>query len=70
LGNSVDLLTITAPDEIDNPLTERDYIVITSRVHPGETNASWVMRGIIQHLTSESNRADVLRKQVFSNFLL
>ena len=64
LENKVDLLTVTAPDDDENPLRNREYVVISSRVHPGETNASWVMRGIIRYLTSDSQRAENLRRQV------
>ena len=64
LENSVDLLTITACDDDDFPLSNRDYVVISARVHPGETNSSWVMRGIIKYLISDTARADTLRKQV------
>jgi len=63
LENKVDLLTVTAPDDDENPLRNREYVVISSRVHPGETNASWVMRGIIRYLTSDSQRAENLRRQ-------
>ena len=38
--------------------------MISARVHPGETNSSFIMRGIIKCLTSETSRADTLRKQV------
>eukprot|EP00906_Rhabdomonas_costata_P020802 RCo030266 len=30
----------------------RKYIVFTCRVHPGETNSSWIMKGILDFLTS------------------
>ena len=38
------LLTITdfnAPPEV---IAQRPFIVLSGRVHPGETNASWMMR--------------------------
>ena len=31
---------------------EKRYIVISGRVHPGETNASWVVKGMLDFLTS------------------
>lgn len=34
-------------------------VVITARVHPGETNSSWMMEGLIDFLTSESEHAMV-----------
>ena len=37
----------------------RKAVVITSRVHPGETNASWMMKGFIDYLLSNSTDAKV-----------
>lgn len=34
-------------------------VVFTSRVHPGETNSSWIMQGILEYLTSEHKHAKV-----------
>lgn len=34
-------------------------VVITARVHPGETNSSWMMQGLIDFLTSECAHAHV-----------
>lgn len=39
-------------------------IFISCRVHPGETPASWMMKGILEFLTSQSPQAQLLR-QVF-----
>jgi murein tripeptide amidase MpaA len=39
----------------------RKGIVITARVHPGETNASWMMKGIIDYLVGPSLDAKILR---------
>ena len=64
LENEVDLLTITANGTKDNPISSRDYVVISARVHPGESNASWVMKGVIDYLTSDHLRADALRREV------
>lgn len=43
------------PDEKMKP-----GIFITARVHPGETNSSWMMKGVLDFLTSESDYAKVL----------
>jgi murein tripeptide amidase MpaA len=38
--------------------------LINSRIHPGETNGSWVCLGIIKYLLSDDPIAVLLRKQV------
>ena len=40
---------------------EKSFVVLTARVHPGESNASWVMKGIIDYLLSEEPTARILR---------
>ena len=39
----------------------RKGIVVTARVHPGETNASWMMKGVIDYLCGDSVDARILR---------
>ena len=34
-------------------------VVVTARVHPGETNSSWMMKGFLDYLTSNSPDAKV-----------
>jgi hypothetical protein len=46
-GTRALLLTITAFNELDLelfPLLQREYVVLTARVHPGETTSSWIMK--------------------------
>lgn len=44
--NAVPLLTITEPRESAGAsLADRAVVVLSARVHPGETNSSWAMRG-------------------------
>ena len=61
-GNWVEVLTITekgSPEEIK----KRKGVVITARIHPGESNTSFVMKGIIDFVTSiDSPEAILLRK--------
>ncbi|XP_044750070.1 cytosolic carboxypeptidase Nna1-like isoform X2 [Coccinella septempunctata] len=59
-GNNVDYLTITSPPEEDEVRKKR-AIVLTARVHPGETPSSWMMKGIIDYLTSDCVAAKELR---------
>ena len=59
-GNRCDYLTITSassPEEIK----KRKGVVISARVHPGETVGSWMMHGVIDFLTGDSPEAKTLR---------
>lgn len=60
-GNDVDMLIVTnfISDPVD--IAVRKSIILTSRVHPGETNASWVMKGVIDFLVSDEPKAEFLR---------
>uniref|UniRef100_A0A3B4WEU1 Cytosolic carboxypeptidase 1 n=1 Tax=Seriola lalandi dorsalis TaxID=1841481 RepID=A0A3B4WEU1_SERLL len=66
-GNSCPLLTITAmPDSNSNDhicqFRNRPLIFLSARVHPGETNASWVMKGTLEFLMGTSPLAASLRE--------
>jgi hypothetical protein len=64
-GNNVNVITIT--DTITPrrnggcDVTQRPYIMLTSRVHPGESNASWIMTGVLDFLVSCDENACELR---------
>ncbi len=57
-----DLLTITDFEEDEDPRRPRRAVVITARVHPGETPASWIMKGFLDFVTGPSEAAKLLRK--------
>ncbi|XP_076795009.1 cytosolic carboxypeptidase 1 isoform X2 [Arvicanthis niloticus] len=66
-GNSCPLVTITAMPESNYyehicQFRTRPYIFLSARVHPGETNASWVMKGTLEYLMSNSPTAQSLRE--------
>ena len=57
-GNNCYLLTVSAFDKKDF-MKFRPAIVVTARVHPGETNSSWMMKGVIDFLVSDDPDAQV-----------
>ncbi|KAK2948338.1 putative Cytosolic carboxypeptidase Nna1 [Blattamonas nauphoetae] len=61
-GNNFDLLTITKFAGTAEEIRRRKAIVFTSRVHPGETPASFIMKGILDFLTGSSLEAHILRE--------
>ncbi|KAF1314257.1 Metalloprotease family m14b, partial [Globisporangium splendens] len=60
--NTCDLLTITSSGKDSTPPDEKRVIVLPARVHPGEPNSSWMMKGMIDYLTGPSSGAQILRK--------
>ncbi|XP_053384365.1 uncharacterized protein LOC123536146 isoform X9 [Mercenaria mercenaria] len=60
-GNLVYLLTITSPSTNPEDIKHKKAVVLTARVHPGESNASWMMKGFLDYLTSNSADAKLLR---------
>lgn len=66
-GNPVHVLTITARPKTDSreaieEFRSRPYVFLSGRVHPGESNASWVMKGSIDFLLSRRPAACRLRE--------
>ncbi|KAJ3255496.1 Cytosolic carboxypeptidase 1 [Boothiomyces macroporosus] len=61
-GNDCILLTITDFVNNDVPIKDRKYVLLSARVHPGESNSSHMMNGLIQFLLSGDETAVNLRK--------
>lgn len=52
-GLQTPLLTIT--NEVIN-ISKKRTVIICGRIHPGETNSSWILHGIIDFLVSKAAR--------------
>ncbi|XP_068458594.1 cytosolic carboxypeptidase 4 [Clinocottus analis] len=66
-GNPCPVVTVTACPASRgwrdmHQLRNRPCIVLTGRVHPGESNASWVMKGTLEFLCSSDPVAQSLRE--------
>ena len=64
MGNPVDVLTITGFAPTPLMLRKRKGVMITGRVHPGEANASWILKGLIEFLVSDDPKARFLRDNI------
>ena len=60
-GNSCDLITITTFNSSPEVMKARKGVILTARVHPGESGASYMMRGVIDYLVGNSLDARILR---------
>ena len=61
-GNRCDVLTITARCSDAERSASKPAIVISARIHPGETNSSLAMHGFIEFLISKDPEAVSLRE--------
>lgn len=61
-GNPCDLLTVTNWSDGPEKMKKKRGIVISSRVHPGETGASFMMKGVLDYLVGPSIGAKILRE--------
>ncbi|XP_072258804.1 cytosolic carboxypeptidase 4 isoform X2 [Pyxicephalus adspersus] len=66
-GNPCPIVTITAMPKSKSKNSKeefcsRQYVVLTARVHPGESNSSWVMKGTLEFLVSGDPIAEILRE--------
>ena len=56
--SGLDLPLLTVTDYTDNcKNNDKLLAIITGRVHPGESNSSWMVEGFIKFILSESQEA-------------
>ena len=60
-GNRCELLTITSVSTDPEEMEKRPAVVLSARVHPGESNSSYMIRGVLRFLCSSDSDAKVLR---------
>ena len=63
-GIEVPTLTITDFSHSKYEENKKKVIIITGRVHPGESNSSWIVHGMIKFLLSSDRVAVELRKKL------
>ncbi|XP_022610426.1 cytosolic carboxypeptidase 2-like [Seriola dumerili] len=61
-GNAVYVVTITSQGVGRVEGRSKKAVVVTARVHPGETNGSWMMEGLLDFLLGDSEDAQLLRE--------
>jgi hypothetical protein len=62
-GNRCEYLVITSHQKDALELAKRRGVVLTARVHPGETVGSWMMQGVMDMLTDPDDpQAELLRQ--------
>lgn len=60
-GNAVYVVTVTSRGVGRVEGRTKKAVVVTARVHPGETNSSWMMEGFLDFLLGDSEDAQLLR---------
>ncbi|XP_068947741.1 cytosolic carboxypeptidase 2 [Petaurus breviceps papuanus] len=60
-GNTVYLLTITNPSKSSEMAAAKKAVILSARVHPGESNGSWMMKGFLDFILGDSPDAHLLR---------
>ena len=56
-GNDVEMLIVTNFTSVPEEIAVRKAIILTSSVHPGDSNAYYMIKGVIDYLISEDENA-------------
>lgn len=54
-GNDIEMLIVTNFTSPPEAIAIRKAIILTCRVHPGESNSSFIMDGVIEFLISDDD---------------
>ena len=60
-GNRCEMLIITNFKSSQEDIAKRKAIIITGRVHPGESNSSYILEGMIDFICGQEREAKILR---------
>jgi murein tripeptide amidase MpaA len=60
-GTDVEMLIVTNFASTPEAISHRKAVILTSRIHPGESNSSIIMNGVIDFLISNDEKAEFLR---------
>lgn len=60
-GTDVEMLIVTNFASTPEGISHRKAVVLTCRIHPGESNSSFIMNGVIDYLISNDEKAEFLR---------
>ena len=64
-GVSIEIDPADFDDKDKLPVNKfKKYMIVCARVHPGESNASYVMEGFLKFITGMSSEAQELRKKI------
>lgn len=60
-GNQCEMIIVTNFTSNQDQIAERKCVIVCSRVHPGESNASYIVEGFLEFIVSNDKDARQLR---------
>jgi len=55
------MLIVTNFNSTPEAIATRKAVILTCRIHPGETNSSFIMNGVVDYLVGDEEKAEFLR---------